>query len=306
MGALRNLDVREVSLVDRPANRRRFLLWKSASPAGQTGGHMPTLTAEALTKVEKRLDVAPPGEEAVLSALTVIAKAAGQELTDETQTAATVMLRSAALTAIPDPHAKAAELAAVFGIPVQKAESTTKQETSKPPAPATLSAELAELAKADSSLTELITKAASESSATATLLTILLKRVAEKTATVAELTEKDAAREALAKAEAMDLPGVDKTKLAETIKKLSAAGLLAEVEPMLAALRKQVQESALYSETGNSRRGAGSTYAKVEQMADALVQKSADGTLTKAQAITKVLTDNPDLYQQYEAEKGGR
>ena len=306
MGLLRKLDVRAVSLVDRPANRRKFLLFKRDAPEGAEGVRLMPLafTEKSCETLNERLNKSPKGEDAVLSELESLSKAAGKELTEENKAAAATILRAAGHADYSNPKAAAGQLAALFGFEVKKAEEKpplTIEKKADPAAPS-LPAELEEIAKSDPGKAALLAKAAQESPAAFALLMKSEQEKATLQKSVNELTEKNRDSEAIKKAEGLNLAGVEKTKLASVIKSLDAAGLSDSVLPIMTALNKQVQTSVLFTESGSGHVSqAGSALAKMEEMVGSMIQK--DGKLTRELALVKIAESNPDLYQQYMAEK---
>jgi len=255
--------------------------------------------------LNKRFNTAPKGEDAVLSELASISKAAGKELTEESKVVAAAILRAAGQADYSDPKAAAETLAALLGFEVKKADPPPlilkKEATPSTPA---LPAELEEIAKSDPAKAKLLAKAAQESPAAYALLMESEEEKAELKKSVNTLTEKARDSEAIAKAEKLDLAGVDKTKLAGVIKGLDAAGLSDSVLSILTALNKQVEKSTLFSEVGSGRvSAAGSALAKMEEIAASMIQK--DGKLTREAAIVKIAASNPQLYREYEAERKG-
>jgi len=75
----------------------------------------------------------------------------------------------------------------------------------------------------------------------------------------------------------------------------------AKLEGVLKAANEAIEAGALYAEVGRGGAPAGdSAVAKVEAMAAGLVQK--DANLSRADALAKVLAENPQLYEQYRKE----
>jgi hypothetical protein len=267
-----------------------------------------TFDENSCETLNKRFNTAPKGEDAVLSELASISKAAGKELTEEGKVVAAAILRAAGQADYSDPKAAAETLAALLGFEVKKADppplilkkEATPSTTSTPAMPA----ELQEIAKSDPAKAALLVKAAQESPAAYALLMKSEQEKTELQKSVSELTEKARDSEAIKKAEGLNLAGVDKTKLASVIKSLDAAGLSDSVLPMLTALNTQVQKSTLFSELGSGRVStAGSALAKMEELVNSVIQK--DGKLTREQAIVKIAESNPQLYQEYQAERKG-
>lgn len=306
MGLLRKLDVRAVSLVDRPANRRKFLLFKRDAPQGQEGVRVMPITFDegSCETLNKRFNTAPKGEDAVLSELASISKAAGKELTEEGKVVAAAILRAAGQADYSDPKAAAETLAALLGFEVKKADPPPLIFKEAAPSTPAMPAELQEIAKSDPAKAALLAKAAQESPAAYALLMKAEQEKSELQKSVDTLTEKARDSEAIKKAEGLNLAGVDKTKLASVIKSLDAANLSDSVLPILTALNTQVQKSTLFSELGSGRVStAGSALSKMEELATSMIQK--DGKLTREAAIVKIAESNPQLYQEYEAERKG-
>ena len=73
------------------------------------------------------------------------------------------------------------------------------------------------------------------------------------------------------------------------------------IDSLLKAADEALGQSKLYKEIGSNHQGPSNAWDKVEQLAAQVVQK--DNAMTKEQAISKVLEDNPALYSEYLAEK---
>lgn len=66
----------------------------------------------------------------------------------------------------------------------------------------------------------------------------------------------------------------------------------------------QLSQSGLYKDFGSrSGAGEGSAWAQIEAKADQLLEKSSDSKLTRADAINRVMDQNPKLVKQYRAEQ---
>jgi len=78
----------------------------------------------------------------------------------------------------------------------------------------------------------------------------------------------------------------------------------ASLEGVLKAADEAIKQGNLFKEFGRSGHGAAvnSVMAKAEAMAAEMVQKST--AMTKEMALAKVWEENPDLYEQYESERG--
>lgn len=68
-----------------------------------------------------------------------------------------------------------------------------------------------------------------------------------------------------------------------------------------------IEKSEILKVAGHSfGNNTGSAWAEIEKAAAELIQKAADTELTKAQAITKVIDNNPELYNKYLAENSAQ
>lgn len=74
----------------------------------------------------------------------------------------------------------------------------------------------------------------------------------------------------------------------------------ATLESVLKAADAALTQSKFFNELGGNGTGVNSAFAKVEAMAKEIITKGA--TITKEQAIAKVLNDNPNLYAEYRKE----
>lgn len=78
--------------------------------------------------------------------------------------------------------------------------------------------------------------------------------------------------------------------------------LYPKLESLLKAVNESMKESALFKSVGSSEAPEiGTAEAKIYKMANELVAKSG-GSMTKQQAIAKVATENPELYNEYNQE----
>lgn len=305
MPELTKVRIREVSLVDRPANRQKFALVKSA----EGGQQMPTAFGEkADAALEQMLNKADASEETILAKVGDLRKAANAPWGEEELARATLLLRLAGESTLP--VEKRAEIVAQMMGGETKPESTKKADTA-PPKPIVVPESLADLAKTNAALATVIAKAAETAPETLALLEPLLKQAAddrkeaaELRKAVATLTDTNRNAEALAKADAIGVPG-DRTKIAALLRKAEDAGFGADLETLLKANAEQIRKGGLFANVGSSRGGAGSALAQMEELAAGLVAKSADGKLTKAQAFVKIAETNSELYEQYLAEQKG-
>ena len=299
MPELRNVIASEVSLVDRPAIRKRILLYKSENG----GADMPKFSEKATALLAERVNTASPTEDTILAKVEEIRKAAGQPFGEEERDIGLALLRVAGATEQPA-EKRAAQVAALMGTPdkVEKVmgkcpkcgemiDSKDVQKDGHCPKCA-LSAStvpIAEIVKAE------VGKAVAD----------LQKANAEKDKQISELlakSRKDSAIEKAAKTGALG----SRDTLAELIEKAEEAGIGDKLMAVLNANGEAIEKSKLFLELGSSAAPEGSAFAKLEAMARERVAKSSDGKLTFEQALDLVCQDrsNAEIYKQYLAEKG--
>jgi len=319
---LRNLFVKEISLVDRAANRRKFLLFKSES--GQGGNPMPqaTLTEAEVLELDTALNTPTETEGTVLAAMeTAVEKA----LSSGDKNKVTAALRL--LGGVEDSAVKALvkELsAAASGSAPEKVESAKKAEP-KPEEPVVrkeapvpkadekpkepekvpeLPEEVTELAKRGDYVA--ITKAAGENPGVMALVVELLKsRDGEiqdlKKFQVEQIAKADAEEVARIVDEA-DLPGAAREDQIALVK-----GMDSDAREKFAALAKGIQANlkagVSAGQVGTPRRGGPTSTAwdTIQKRAKELVAKSAT-KLDQNDAFAQVIEDDPDLARQYRAE----
>lgn len=116
-------------------------------------------------------------------------------------------------------------------------------------------------------------------------------------------------REAIQKVrdEFADVPAVRDEGVAKAIVAIRKADpdSAKSIEQLLKSLNAQVKKGALFGRNGSNGSGdiAGSAVEKVRKAANEAMKES-DGKLTIDQAMDKVLGENPDLYLEYEQERG--
>lgn len=313
MPALRNIDVREVSLVDKPAIRKRFLLFKSRE--GEAA--MPKFSDSGLAALTERINAPDPQEDVILTKVAEIRKAASQPFGDAERDVALALLRVAGTTE--QPVEKRAEVVAqLMGAPAQ--DDLTKAEMTCPKCGAKVKMEKSAAAKFCGQCgAEYVQKAAAPTPGIDELLkadTPLSKAVAdilkakdgqiETLAKRVDTLEGDKTRaQAIAKAESTGLP-IDRMKLASLIEKSEAGGFGEELISTLKAAGEQIKASVLFGEIGSpGSLDPASASARIAKLASDMIAKSAT-PLTKEQAEVAVMEQNPALYTEYLAEKGGR
>jgi hypothetical protein len=254
---LKDLVVNEVSLVDKGANGKRFLLTKAAEPAPETVMDTETPEAPPAETVEKAEEAAPAVE----------AEAAPAEVAAE---------------------------------PVEKAEVAAEPAPAAEPA----AEEVAKALQAEAiqkAVAEAVEKAVAETKAQAAAeRAVLEKRLADEQEAkeVSESIQKAASAFKNLPAKA-DVLGPDLRK----IRKAVGDEVADRIESLLKGLDMAVKPALEPVGVAKAEETEASAWATIEKRAKTVsVQKS----ITFAQAVTDVLTDDPKLYAAYEAEKTQR
>ncbi|RQW78546.1 MAG: hypothetical protein EHM14_11700, partial [Methanothrix sp.] len=134
---------------------------------------------------------------------------------------------------------------------------------------------------------------------------------AEARATRAEglaksLQESTLEKEYFTKAENLKhVPGVETKRLAKSMMVLAKDHPVefAHVYTALTSAEALIAKGITFEEAGaGGSSHMGSVEAKIDKMAEGLINKS-DEPMTKEQAICKILVENPELYEEYEAER---
>lgn len=104
------------------------------------------------------------------------------------------------------------------------------------------------------------------------------------------------------KAEAYDNVG-DTSEIAKVLKKASSLDedLLSTLESLFKAAQERLEKSELFKEAGDEGEEVEGAEAELEKKAKEYMEKSTDMTYEKA--FTKALSENPELYQAYKAGK---
>lgn len=301
---LRNLDVREVSLVDKGANRKKFLITKSEkdqmakkATKEELDQILKALDADALREdgkleeVIKGMDVSPKATEALREALKQLLVV--EEEMDGTEC-------SYGLQYIMNTVATYLGWGVVGG-ETQEIEKNMGKENEA----VKVDPKVEEISK---SLAE-VQKQLEESKKQNADMAEIIKREQDKAKT-AEFVAK-------AEKEFKNLPG-DAKSLGEVMKSLSekAPEDFAKLEVVLKAANEMIAKGATLEVEGSKQGGeAGKAsdeiYSQIEKKAEALVVKSAtEGKpMSKAKAIDEVMKSEKALYTQYEnavaAEKRG-
>lgn len=307
---LSEMNGKEISLVTRPANRRRFLLLK-----GDTGDAMDDV--KALQHVEQ-IDKEGLGSaiEALAGADTDFAKdvLAKASMTDDEKT----RLKAALRVMGPEIAKKMATLLAEPGTvekeePVAKKSDDEKPKDEKPAVTVTKNADgswdFSALPETQRPVFEAVIKAQEADTAK---LREDLKKADERAAASEEklnalAAEKDRAESIQKAAEFKDLPGAAPDDVGPILLKIKKALDAAEYEKLTQILKASaaiVRKSALFLEVGAGEQGGTSAHAELASKAAEL--RKADTTLSPQAARAKVLKSDPDLSNRVMAEETER
>lgn len=108
-----------------------------------------------------------------------------------------------------------------------------------------------------------------------------------------------------AKNEFSDLP-VETEEFGLLLKSLNqkAPEEFEKLERILKSLNEQISESEMFKEIGSGADESGvGTWGKIEKAAKSIQEANPD--LSQAQAVSQVITQNPELYKRYISEEGG-
>lgn len=280
---LEDIQVAEVSLVPKAANKRRFLLWKSDE---EKGGEEPM---DELLKAA----LATP-----LTGETALDKA---DLTDKAKEAVRGSLRILNAYRTELPKDVLSIMAGIGGFELAK-------EVSPKSSPPNMSAPVR---KADGSwdmsgldsvpqevrpMVEQLWKAHIDQVEKAEALEAALKKERDERAL----------REYVAKAQELTNLPMQPAELGLVLKTIhdQSAEVGEKVLQLLASVNAQLAENAIYKEIGQGGSTAGSAYEKLQAAAKGLVQK--DATMSFEQAMLRVMELHPELYSEYLAERGSR
>jgi hypothetical protein len=286
---LTDLDVAEVSLVRKPANKRAFLIYKQLEGgeslmADLNGKILETLARDFPAELEEKITMQNElDEEAreVVKNVVQLLRAYKQELPED-------ILETVAELAelkLPEPvvdqdeppkeEEEKVEIMAGFPRPVKKADG---------------SYDLSNVPKEQRAIIEALWKQAERSE-------MLAKELREEKQRRIKKEFEERAREF------ENLP-ISAEELGQILQVFHAKAKdeFEKIEGLLRAVNEALGQSELFKEMGSSFNGpAGGAWSKVEKMAESLIQK--DVSLTKEKAVALVLERNPDLYKQYLAEQ---
>jgi hypothetical protein len=283
---LEDLDVAEVSLVPRAANKRKFLILKSEEVSMDEilKGILET-DLENKDKVEKVLKDSGLSEEAanaVRAALKILVS-----YKDELPKDILATLGELAGYGYPAPG---------YGYPTQKAKEENKAEEDKKkygyPAPTKKSDGSYDFSNVPEEVRPAIETLWKEHD-------VAVKKAAELEKALQEEKDKVARKEFIAKAAEFDNLSIKPEEFGLVLKAVAEKSPedYAKLEAVLKAANESIKQSKIFSEIGSSRVSGGTAMSKIEAIAKTYIEK--DAKVTKEQAIQKVLVEHPELYEEY-------
>lgn len=280
---LRDLDVAEVSLVPKGANRKKFLLLKEEEVS-----NMPDMQEILRAVLETELDNEVAVEEVLKTA----------SLSEQAASAIKGALRL--LEAYKDelPKDIMQTLAGLVGYGYPAPTQKTEKEDDK----------MNPIIKADGSIDfeavpeevrpaiEMLWKENQEA----------VKKAAELEKILKEEHDRQATREYIAKASEFKGLPVKPEEFGPVLKSLAEAApeAYAKLDGVLKAADEAAIQARFLEELGASGPSPSSAMGKIDAMADAIIEK--DSNMTHEQAVDKVLAKHPELYTEYQAESKAR
>lgn len=278
MRRLENLEVAEVSIVPRGANKKKFLIFKEVdSPMEEILKAVLETPLENEAEVDRMLKAAKLSEKAqgaVRGALKILS-AYREELPKDILNT----LAGLAGYGYPAPTEKEGKEKYKYPAPAKKADG---------------SYDFSGIPEEVRPMVEALWKQNEEAVKKAEELEKVLK--AER--------EERLRKEYIAKAAGFKHLPVKPEEFGLVLKGLAekAPEEYSKVEGLLKVVDEALGQGKLFSELGRSGEGAGgSAWAKIEKAASEIVQK--DGKLTREQAVAKVLDEHPELYEEYLRER---
>lgn len=333
---LTRLDVREVSLVDKAANKRRFAILKAEDGDGGTHMDEQVVLDEAL---EAALAEPIEGEAALL-------QKAGEPLTKASEKAKNAIkgalrMLNSVKDEVPAEALKALASAAGYGYPAPQKkrrhmddEEYDEDGKKKPIKKAddvepTIPDDLLPLIKDDPEVRpQIVTllKAADEDPVAKAALELHRKQATRLRKAEEKAAGEEQRRlhvEALAKAKEFPYLPTAEGEIASALvvaeavptKITKSAGDEKDAKKtvtesfkdwfvgLLTKTNTAMKENALLKEAGSGTPAPGSALAQLTALAEGIVQKSADKALTKEQAFAMAANQNPGLYAQYQRER---
>ena len=276
---LKHLRIREISLVDRPANKRTFLLFKSDGAEGDS--IMPTLTGKETAAIEEALNTGFDGEEDVLKAME--ARAKDGKLSEKARNALKGALR------LIGAHT---ELSDVMKADSEDPKPEPKPENEPKPEPEAKLDETPEVTPDIPASVEKVLKAEREAHKAE-----LAKRdvvIAELKKFQVEMVAKADLVEVEKLVDTMNLPSMSREDQIKLVRSWTP-----EQREKFAGWAEGLTKSIdLSTPIGSPRRGVDvpeSAQDETMRLANARVEKDASGKLDLADAIVKVRAERPDL-----------
>ncbi len=274
---LHDVEAQFISFVPRGKNKKEYLVVVKELRENILKTILETPDAD-LVKVLKEAGLEGEGAEALVGAAKVL-KAYKDALPEN----AIALLSKCTGLAVPEPEKKEGP-----------GQSQEEEEENKSKAAGELTKE--HLEKLDPGLRDLIQKSMDEA------------RIAKERAAAAEAVAKDLREEKILKeyvAKAEDLPHltVEPLKFGPVLKALgeSHPKELEEIFRVLKAADAALEKSELFREIGKA--GSSETSAEAAVYAKARSMVAKDGELTFEEAVSKVLDEDPELYEKYEEER---
>lgn len=261
MGRLEDVSALEVSLVGKPANNRKFLLFKSEKGGGKMGEDF---IEKQMEDMDLNPDLSSDAEGAVVGAIKML-----NDYFEELPESFTNQLLGLV---------GGAEMAEQF---LGEREDEDVEEM------------MMEMPKEVQKQVETLFKSHKQ----------LLKEKQEIMKELKEAKEKEKEKEYIAKAKEFDNLPIKAEEFGLVLKSIASNSEddYKAVEELLKSVDEIAKTSGIFKELGSSSEGesGANAWSRIEKSADSLVKEEG---LTKEKAITKVLSDNPDLYQEYLSE----
>lgn len=286
---LTNIDVAEVSLVRKPANKRAFLIYKALDM--KEGGDcfmgdlkdklFDVLAADLPVEFEEKIKLENASDEIkqVVKGIVKLLRAYKNDLPED-------ILEIVADIA----ELKVPERIVYQDKPLDEEEALIFQGLPQPVKKADGSYDLSSVPKEMRAIIEALWKQAEKAE------TLAKELKAEKQLRIKKEFEEKAAQ--------FDNLPITTEELGHILRVFSekAKEEYEKLERLLMAVNEALEQSALFKEVGSSHFSVGGdAWSKVEKMAESLIQKEQG--LTKEKAIAKIFEMNPKLYEEYLREK---
>ena len=288
---LRELETVEVSLVDKGANKRTFAIKKSEQKEMNIIEAIlaaPFEKSDALIERLKKAELSEQAIEGIKSAVQILS--AFQEEIPADLLKDLMTLGGFAKEEEEEEEEKPE--ATEEGAPEEEAEKQEDEDEDEDED--AMQKRLASLPKSTRSMVEQLWKSNQ----------VAVKKAEELEAKIKKADDEKRLSEcvALAKSEFGALP-VKSEELGSFIKSLDGTDTSDFVLGLLRSSNEMIASTGLTSEIGKSTSGTNDkdSIAKAERMADALVEKEG---ITKGKALASVWKNNPNLYAEYQQEKG--